>query len=105
MATLTTYVVELTPEVLKSRKFRDANPQGADKACLYVGSTAHSAEHRFAQHMAGEKSNRGWVTKYGTQLRQDLASDDTYATRKEAEDAEAALAAHLRSLGYQVWQR
>lgn len=95
-------MVQLRTEVLKSKRFRDANPQGGDE-CLYVGSTAHSAEHRFAQHMRGEKSNRGWVTKYGEQLRQDLATGVEYASRAEAEQAEAELAEALRRQGFAVW--
>lgn len=87
-----------------SKRFRDANPQGGDE-CVYVGSTAHSAEHRFSQHMAGVKANRCWVKKYGTVLDQSLAGTEEYATREEAEAAEAALAAKLRDQGYQVWQR
>lgn len=97
-----TYVVQLRQDVMRSRRFRDANPCGGNE-CFYVGSTAHDVEHRFAQHMRGEKSNRGWVTQYGEQLRQDLATGVEYATRAEAEQAEAELAKSLRSQGFSVW--
>jgi len=99
-----TYVVQLRQDVMRSRRFRDANPCGGNE-CFYVGSTAHDVEHRFAQHMRGEKSNRGWVTQYGEQLRQDLATGVEYATRAEAELAEAELAESLRYQGYSVWSR
>jgi predicted GIY-YIG superfamily endonuclease len=98
------YVVGLSDDVQSSGRFRRAN-NGGDKGCLYVGSTAHTAEHRLAQHKSGVHANRGWVTKYGTDLRTDLMPSVTYPTRQAAEAAEAALAASLRKEGFQVWSR
>lgn len=99
------YVVGLSDQVQQSGRFRRANAGGGGKGCLYVGSTAHSVEHRLAQHEAGRLANRGWVTKYGAGLRADLTPSVTYPTRQAAEAAEAALAAALREEGYQVWSR
>lgn len=98
------YVVELDPAVLDHGRVRKANPQGGN-ACLYVGSTAHTPEHRYSQHKAGVHANRGYVTKYGTGLRQDLSDGATYATRQDAERAEAQLAEQLRKEGYSVWSK
>ena len=98
------YVVGLSDDVQQSGRFRRANA-GGGKGCLYVGSTAHTVEHRLAQHKSGVHANRGWVTKYGTGLRTDLMPSVTYQTRQEAEAAEAALAAALREEGYGVWSR
>lgn len=98
------YVVELDAAVLTHGRFRRANPQGGSR-CLYVGSTAHTPERRYRQHKAGIFCNRGYVTKYGIGLRQDLAGCSSYATRAEAEAAESALADALRKEGYSVWSR
>lgn len=98
------YVVELDPAVRDHGRVRKANPQG-DERCVYVGSTAHTPEHRLAQHKQGVHANRGYVTDYGRDLRQDLAGGSTYSTRSEAEAAERALAEQLRKEGYTVWQR
>jgi hypothetical protein len=100
----TTYVVELDPAVLNHGRVRKANPKGSER-CVYVGSTAHTPEHRYDQHKAGVHANRGYVTTYGVGLRQDLADGQTYTTRQDAERAEAQLAAQLRKEGYTVWSR
>ena len=99
------YVVGLSDEVRQSKRFRRANSGPGSKGCVYVGSTAHDAAHRFAQHKEGRLSNRGWVTKYGTRLLRKLMPSVTYATRDEAEAAEAALAESLRKEGYHVWSK
>lgn len=98
------YVVELDESVRSSRRFRRENSAGSD-ACLYVGSTAHTPEHRFSQHKAGRFSNRGWVQKFGRWLRYDLMGSATYQSRESAEQAERELAETLRSQGYSVWSR
>ena len=101
------YVVELDPAVLLSGRFRRSNPGlRPDRGpCLYVGSTAKTAEERYAQHKAGIFCNRGWVTKFGRRLRHDLAPSISYQTRQSAELAERDLAEHLRKEGYAVWSR
>lgn len=98
------YVVELDPAVLSHGRVRKANPSGGDR-CVYVGSTAHTPEHRYQQHKAGVHSNRGYVTRYGAGLRTDLSDGASYATRQDAERAEAQLAEQLRKEGYTVWSR
>ncbi len=98
------YVVALAPSVRQERLFRKENPHGGDR-CIYVGSTAHSAEHRFAQHKAGKFCTRRWVQKYGLGLIPDLAGSAEYATREAAEKAEHELAVRLRRQGYAVWSR
>lgn len=98
------YVVELDSAVLNHGRVRKANPGGGVR-CAYVGSTAHEPEYRYSQHKAGVHANRGYVTKYGVCLRPDLSDGRTYATRQDAERAEAALADSLRSKGWTVWSR
>jgi hypothetical protein len=98
------YVVELDPAVLNVGRFRRENPGGGAR-CLYVGSTAHTAEHRFAQHKAGRFSNRGWVERFGVRLLPRLAGGVEYQTRESAEQAERELAESLRKKGFLVWQR
>ena len=98
------YVVELDPAVLDHGRVRRANPKGGVR-CLYVGSTAHDPEYRYAQHKQGVHANRGYVTQYGRGLRTDLSDGRTYTTRQDAERAEAQLAAQLRKEGYSVWSR
>lgn len=98
------YVVALDPTVRQERLFQKENLHGGDQ-CLYVGSTAHSPEHRFAQHKAGQFSNRGWVKKYGLRLVPELAGSEVFATRDAAEQAEGELASRLRQQGYAVWSR
>jgi len=100
------YVVQLDRDVVKSRRFRDANPHASDRSpCLYVGSTAHSAEDRFLQHKQGKFSNRGWVEKFGSCLLPELSSGFEYTSRVAAERAEAQLADSLRERGFAVWSR
>lgn len=104
--TYTVYVIELRSEVRSVGKFRRANPDGGEQ-CAYVGSTAHSAEHRFAQHMAGTKwvTGQRWVKRFGVRLRKDLSDGVSYSTRADAMQAEVQLAESLRRQGWSVWQR
>jgi predicted GIY-YIG superfamily endonuclease len=104
MSAFRVYVVALDPAVQQVGRFRKAN-RHATGPCLYVGSTAHDAEHRFAQHRAGRFSNRGWVEKFGVGLAMHLSDGKEYQTRESAEQAERELAETLRKEGYQVWSR
>jgi hypothetical protein len=100
------YVVSLDQSVVKSRRFRDANPHASERSpCLYVGSTAKSAQERFLQHKQGKFSNRGWVEKFGTCLLPELSGGFEYTSRDSAERAEAQLADSLRERGFAVWSR
>jgi len=73
-------------------------------APLYVGQTAHTPEHRFAQHKAGGKLAASKPHKYGVRLRLDLMKGiGPFSTRKEAEAAEKAVAKALERRGHRVF--
>jgi hypothetical protein len=73
-------------------------------APLYVGQTAHTPEHRFAQHKAGGKLAAKKVYRFGLKLRLDLMKDiGPFTTRKDAEAAEKAIAAALEKRGHLVF--
>ena len=73
-------------------------------APLYVGQTAHSPEHRFAQHKAGGMLAAGKPHRFGVRLRYDLMKCiGPFASRKEAEAAERAVAAALEKRGHRVF--
>jgi hypothetical protein len=100
----TLYVIELDPEVLTRKRFVARNPQHrTDKPCVYVGKTGKTDEVRFAEHKRGYKANR-YARQFGVRLRKRLYRNHVlYATSKEAEAAEARLAARLMKRGYAVW--
>jgi predicted GIY-YIG superfamily endonuclease len=102
--TLRLYVVLLDDAVRSVGRFGKEN-SGSRGPCLYVGSTAHTPEHRFSQHKAGRFSNRGWVERFGVKLAQHLSDGKEYQTRESAEQAERELAESLREKGYAVWSR
>jgi hypothetical protein len=99
------YVIQLDPLVRKdSKAFRKKNPNyKADKHCLYVGSSAHTPEKRFAQHKAGEGANR-YAKKYGLKLLTELYRDQPILTAKNYVKEEKAYAEALRIQGHAVWQ-
>ena len=73
-------------------------------APLYVGQTAHSPEVRFEQHQAGGKLAAGKPHRFGVRLRYDLMQGiGPFKTRKEAEEAEAAVARALEKRGHRVF--
>lgn len=73
-------------------------------APLYVGQTAHTPEHRFAQHKAGGRLAAGKPYRFGVRLRLDLMKGiGPFATRVEAEAAEQALARALERRGHRVF--
>jgi len=93
------YVIELDADELRRRECLGAT--GGPP--LYVGQSALTPEDRFDQHRAGHRASR-IVRAHGVRLRPDLsASWGPYATRAEAEAAEAALAEHLRGRGFCVF--
>jgi predicted GIY-YIG superfamily endonuclease len=98
------YVVALDDAVRSVGAFAREN-KGKVGQCLYVGSTANTPEHRFAQHKAGRFSNRGWVERFGISLAQHLSDGREYQTRESAEQAERDLAVALKKKGYAVWSR
>ena len=90
----TVYVIELS---------RDCVRTPCALAPVYVGQTAHTPEHRFAQHKAGGKLAAGKPHKYGVKLRPDLMKAAPVSTRQEAEEAEKALAKALERRGHKVF--
>jgi predicted GIY-YIG superfamily endonuclease len=99
------YVIQLDPLVRKdSKAFREKNPNyKADKHCLYVGSSAHTPEKRFAQHKAGKGANR-YAKKYGLKLLPELYRDQPILTANNYVEEEKAYAEALRIQGHAVWQ-
>lgn len=98
------YVIRLDGAVVNHKPFRDANPQYHPlKACVYVGMTGLSPEERFRQHKRGYKSGR-YVQRYGERLLPHLYERYNPMTYREAVRHEKRLAAHLRALGFGVWQ-
>jgi hypothetical protein len=87
------------------RDFREENPdRRADRPCVYVGYTAHTAEHRFEQHMADTRS-RAKVWRYGIRLLTEWGRELGAVDEDAAQRAERRLARKLRNRGYGVWQR
>src|SRR5687767_10297206 len=94
-STYTVYVIELS---------RDCVAEPCALAPLYVGQTAHTPEHRFAQHKAGGKLAAGKAHRFGVKLRYDLmAGIATLRSRGEAEAAERAVADALTRRGHRVF--
>jgi hypothetical protein len=73
-------------------------------APVYVGHTAHTPEHRFEQHKTGGKLAASKAHRFGVRLRLDLMKGiGPFGTRKEAEQAEAAVAKALERRGHRVF--
>ena len=98
------YVIELDKEVLKSKKFRERNPNLNPRlTCYYVGQTSHDPDTRFKQHKQGYKAN-SYVKKYGIHLVwRKFQRYNPIETRKDAEHVEQLLANKLRKKGNGVW--
>jgi len=93
--TYSIYIIELSRACMK---------RPCALAPLYVGQTAHSPEHRFAQHKTGGKLAASKAHKFGIKLRVDLMKGiGPFATRKEAEAAEKAVAEALERRGHPVF--
>ena len=89
------YVIELS---------RDCVAEPCALAPVYVGQTAHTPERRFLQHKAGGKLAASKPHRFGVRLRLDLMRGiGPFATRKEAECAEQALAEALERRGHRVF--
>jgi hypothetical protein len=89
------YVIELS---------RDCVREPCALAPLYVGQTAHSPEHRFAQHKAGGRLAAGKPHRFGIRLRYDLMDHiGSFASRRAAEAAEKAVAEALERRGHRVF--
>jgi len=93
--TYSIYIIELS---------RACTHQPCALAPLYVGQTAHTPEHRFAQHKSGGKLAATKAHKFGVKLRLDLMKGiGPFSTRKEAEKAETAVAKALERRGHRVF--
>jgi hypothetical protein len=93
--TYSIYIIELS---------RACTTRPCTLAPLYVGQTAHTPEHRFAQHKGGGKLAAKKVYRFGIKLRLDLMNGiGPFATRKDAEAAEKAVAAALEKRGHLVF--
>jgi hypothetical protein len=93
--TYTVYVIQLS---------RDCVKEPCALAPLYVGQTAHTPEHRFAQHKAGGMLAASKAHRYGMKLRWDLMEKmGPVSTRKDAEAAERAMAEALLKRGHRVF--
>jgi hypothetical protein len=90
----TVYVIELA---------RGCTKKPCALAPVYVGQTAHTPEHRFAQHKAGGKLAAGKAHRFGVRLRYDLMKVGPFATRKDAELGEKAVAEALIKRGHRVF--
>ena len=106
------YVVELSKRVYtENRRFREANPQfNGVLQCLYVGMTSKTPQERFAQHISGARSRKGYklasgfVEKYGMYLRPSLYNHiEPLHSRTAAIEMEKRLALELRRKRYAVW--
>jgi hypothetical protein len=83
---------------------RDCVKKPCAFAPVYVGQTAHTPEHRFEQHKAGGKLAAVKPHRFGKRLRYDLMKGiGPFATRKEAEAAEKAVAKALEKRGHRVF--
>ena len=92
--TYTVYVIELS---------RDSVKEPCALAPLYVGQTAHTPEHRFAQHKAGGKLAAVKAHRFGVRLRYDLMRIGPFHSRKDAEAAEKEVAQALITRGHRVF--
>ena len=105
------YVIELSKNVLKDKKFREANPNYKEgKPCVYVGSSAKTPEKRFEEHITGARNKRGklynkYAKEHGERLKPRLyRSHNPISSRKKAEKMEEEKARRFRKRGYAVWQ-
>ena len=95
MTTHNIYVIELDREVLKKRKFREANPDYVEgNPCVYVGMTSKSPEERFKQHKDGHRAAR-FVTQFGIRLKPRQYESHNPMSRDEASAMEIEKARSL----------
>ena len=103
MSTHNIYVIELSQEVLKNRKFNEANPDYiSGEPLAYVGMTSRTPEERFEQHKAGYKSARS-VKKFGLHLKPRQYTALNPMTYDEAVKMEKIKTKQLRKRGWGVW--
>jgi len=94
------YVIELSHEVLKHRKFVKCNPaHDPMKPCIYVGMTGLDPDERFSNHKRGYKANR-FAREYGLRLLKELFEHLNPMSEEQAKNTESELAQSLRDRGY-----
>jgi len=99
------YAVELSPEVLNHRGFRDANPHYVDgQACVYIGMTSLTAEQRLHHHLTGIRFPSEIVHHFGVALRPEILPATSAKPRSKAMKLEREIARRLRAAGMGVWQ-
>lgn len=105
MAEYRVYVIRLSSDVKKSKKFRQQNPKMLPgKACYYVGSTGmQSLEARFIKHLEGGRTSSYTVFQHGMSISRKYTPKTGHNTRKAAEKAEKKLALALRRAGHGVY--
>lgn len=98
------YVIELSPAVVKNRRFTKEN-RGFNPflPCYYVGMTGLTPEKRFENHKNGYKSNY-FAHKYGVRLVPKIYRRYNPMSYKKAAEREVLLANALRHRGHGVWQ-
>ena len=98
------YVIELHPDVLQERRFRQCTPGYIEgRPCVYVGMTGLDPDVRFDKHKAGIQAN-AYVTKYGLRLLPDLYEGFNPMRYEDAVEREIEIGIDLRSAGFGVWQ-
>ena len=107
------YVIRLKDEVLKHKKFRDANPEYINgKPCAYVGETELMPEERFKEHRSGYikpgigKWHNTFAKNYGRWLcRKQFEKENKRGiwSKTKAKAMEAKKAEQLRAKGWAVW--
>jgi len=99
------YVIELSPAVVRNKKFLSEN-QGLNPflPCYYVGMTGLTPEERFQNHKEHYKSS-GIVYKYGMHLVPEIYTRFNPMSYRKAAKVEKALAEVLRRRGHGVWQK
>ena len=105
------YVISLKKEVLKSKKFRKANPNYVEgKPCYYVGITSKKdVKERALQHKTtyrnekGRKLSNHFANKYYNGLTKKYSSLKSVRTKKQAEKMEENVANKLKAKGCGVW--
>ena len=103
MTTHNIYVIESDKEVLRKKKFKDANPDYVEGSpCVYVGMTSKTPEQRFEQHKSGYRSSR-IVRQFGIRLKPRQDQSLNPMGRDEAADMEFEKARRLRKKGWGVW--
>lgn len=101
--TYSVYVLELDDSIKTKSRFLRANPLGT-KECLYVGSTAKTAEERLADHRDGTPTGSRFIRGFVKCLRPDLAPASRLLSRENSKAREQKHAESLRRRGYFVWQ-